>query len=297
MAPVHFTKGLLLHNKHAGSQKAPVIDQVLHVLKETVRHVDHKVLTQPGEGERICANLDAGYDVVIIYGGDGTIHECINGIARLESPPIIAVLPGGTCNDFSRAIGVPEELDAACRLLKTGVIHEVDIGVMNDRFFMNFWGIGMITQTSENIDENKKSMIGKISYYLSALETVRNASFFHYMIEADGMKLEGEAAMVVALNGNYIGTVNLPFEADHKDGYIDLVIVKDSGFPLVKEVIQTEKIKETGKHAANLEHYKVKSFTVHTGHPMKIDMDGEVYAVTPAACSVKKGHIHFIGAT
>ena len=176
---MHFAKGLLLHNEHAGGQKTPVIDQVLHVLKETVRHVDHKVLTQPGEGEKICANLGADYDVVIIYGGDGTIHECINGIARLKSRPIIAVLPGGTCNDFSRAIGVPEELDSACRLLKTGVIHEVDIGVMNDRFFMNFWGIGMVTETSENIDGNKKSRIGKISYYLSALETVRNPSFFH----------------------------------------------------------------------------------------------------------------------
>lgn len=289
---MRFTKGLFIHNEHAGSQREPVIEQVISVLKEAVGHVERKVITEPGEGEKLCYETVQDYDIVIIYGGDGTVHECINGIARLEKRPIVAVLPGGTCNDFSRAIGVPEDLDAACRLLKTGVVRKVDVCAMNDRFFANFWGIGMITDTSENIDENKKSMIGKMSYYLSALETVRHPSFFHYMIEADGRKLEGEAAMVVALNGNYIGTVDLPFQANHEDGYLELIIVKDSGFPLIKEVIQTKKIKATGEHAANLEHYHVQSFTIQTDHPMLIDMDGEVYAVTPAVCSVKKGHIN-----
>ncbi len=272
-----------------------MIEQVISVLHETVGRIDQKIINEPGAGERMCYMNAADYDLVIIYGGDGTVHECINGISLLDKRPIVAVLPGGTCNDFSRAIGVPEDLEGACRLLKTGVVRTIDLGTMNDRFFTNFLGIGMITDTSQNIDPAKKTMLGKMSYYLSALEMVRHPSFFYYMIEADGMKLEGEAAMIVALNGNYIGAFDLPFKADNEDGYLELIIVKDSGFPLVKEVLQTRKIKETGEHAANLEHHQVQSFTIQTNHPMQIDMDGEVYAVTPAVCGIKKRHIQVIG--
>ncbi|MCP3764016.1 diacylglycerol kinase family lipid kinase [Domibacillus sp. A3M-37] len=291
---MHFNKGLLLYNEQAGKGKVPINEQIVPVLKEAVEHLEEQVISAPGEGEKICFERGSDYDIIILYGGDGTIHECVNGIARLENGPVVAVLPGGTCNDFSRAIGVPEEMDAACRLLKTGGVRHVDLGLMNDRYFVNFWGIGMITDTSENIDENKKTMIGKMSYYLSALETIRNPPFFHYMIEADGVKLEGDAVMAVALNGNYIGTINLPFEANHEDGYLDLIIVKESGFSLIKEVIQTEKIKATGKHAANLEHHRVRSFTIATDRPMRVDMDGEVYTATPSNCSVKKGHVRFV---
>ncbi|OXS74557.1 diacylglycerol/lipid kinase family protein [Domibacillus enclensis] len=289
-----YEKALLIYNEQAGKGSVPIHKQIVPALKEAVEYIEEKVISAPGEGEKMCYESGNQYDLIVIYGGDGTVHECVNGIARLEKRPSVAILPGGTCNDFSRALGVPEDLDAACRLLKTGVARETDLGAMNDRFFVNFFGIGMITDTSENIDENKKTMIGKMSYYLSALETIRNPSFFHYMIEADGMKLEGEAVMAVALNGNYIGTVDLPFEADHEDGYLDLIIVKEAGFPLIKEVMQTEKIKTTGEHAANLEHHRVKSFTIKTDSPMRIDMDGEVYAVTPSACSIKKKHIRFI---
>ncbi|WP_046175801.1 diacylglycerol/lipid kinase family protein [Domibacillus indicus] len=291
---MHFKKGLLLYNEQAGKGTVPITEQIIPVLKEAVEYVEEQLISVPGEGEKICIEQGHNYDVIILYGGDGTIHECVNGIARLKNRPVVAVLPGGTCNDFSRAIGVPEEIDAACRLLNTGIIREVDLGFMNDRYFVNFWGIGMITQTSDNIDESKKKLMGKISYYLSALESIRNPSFFHYMIEADGMKLEGDAVMAIALNGNHIGTVNLPFKASHEDGYLDLILVKESGFPLIKEVIQTEKIKATGEHAVNLEHYRVQSFTIATDRPMRIDMDGEVYTVTPSVCRVKKKHLRFV---
>jgi diacylglycerol kinase (ATP) len=291
---MRFNKGLLFYNEQAGSGTVSILSQILPVLREAVEHITECIITSPGEGEKVCFRSGADYDIIIIYGGDGTVHECMNGIARLKERPVVAVLPGGTCNDFSRSIGVSEEIESACHLIKAGVVREVDIGVMNDRFFVNFWGIGMITDTSENIDENKKSMIGKMSYYLSALETMRNPDFFHYMIEADGNTLEGDAVMAVALNGNYIGTINLPFEADHEDGFLDLIIVKEAGFSLIKEFLQNEKIKITGEHAANLEHHRVKSFKMSSSRPMRVDMDGEVYAVTPSHCSIKPRHIRFV---
>ncbi len=293
---MRFKNGLLLYNHHAGKKAVPISQQVMKTVSESVEYIEKRIISAPGEGEKICFHLGDRYDIVIIYGGDGTVHDCVNGIARLEKRPIIAVLPGGTCNDFSRSIGVPVDLKAACRLLKTGVVRKVDLGAMNDRYFVNFWGIGMITETSENIDEKKKSAIGKVSYYLSALEVFRNPSYFHYMIEADGEILEGNAVMVIALNGNFIGTVELPFQASHEDGFLDLIIVKKAGFSLVKEMIHTKTLQVTDEQKANLEHRRVKLFTVHTGNPMRIDMDGEVYASTPAVCKVKPGYIRFISA-
>ncbi|OMP66785.1 hypothetical protein BTO28_10275 [Domibacillus epiphyticus] len=289
---MRFKNGLFLMNKHAGKGAVSSYRQIVPVLRKAVEHLDEHVLA-PGEAEDVCFRYGSNYDVIIIYGGDGTVHECINGIARLGDRPVVAVLPGGTCNDFCRSIGV-SDIESACHLIKNGNMREVDIGVMNDRFFVNFWGIGLITDTSENIDHHKKSLIGKLSYYLSALETIRKPDYFHYMIEANGNTLEGDAIMAVALNGNYIGAIDLPFEADHEDGFLDLIIVKEAGFPLVKEFLHKEKIKMTGDHAANLEHHRVTSFSLSTTRPLRIDMDGEVYAFTPSNCSIKKKHIQFI---
>ncbi|OLN21835.1 hypothetical protein BTO30_12850 [Domibacillus antri] len=166
---MRFEKGLFLYNEQAGKGPVPISEKILPLIQEAVENVVEHVLTFSGEGEEVCFQSGGHYDIIIIYGGDGTVHDCINGIARLKSRPVVAVLPGGTCNDFSRSIGVPDDMESACRIVKTGVIREVDIGVMNDRFFVNFWGVGLITDTSENIDENKKSRIGKMSYYLSTL--------------------------------------------------------------------------------------------------------------------------------
>lgn len=65
-------------------------------------------------------SLLRSYEIIISLGGDGTLHEVINGIAELNNPPLIGILPDGTCNDFARSLKIPLNLkEAAENILKT----------------------------------------------------------------------------------------------------------------------------------------------------------------------------------
>src|SRR3989337_1165784 len=76
-----------------------------------------------------------GYEIVVAVGGDGTIHEVLNGILgpSVARRPALAVIPGGTGNDFARGVGVPKDMIGAARLLLDGGRRRrVDVGRVND---------------------------------------------------------------------------------------------------------------------------------------------------------------------
>ena len=81
----------------------------------------------------------------------------------------------------------------------------------NNDYFSNFWGVGLISDASSNIDEQEKNRFGKIGYLLSAVRTIGESAPFPYKLEYDGDSIEGEAVMILVLNGCFIGTSLLPF--------------------------------------------------------------------------------------
>ena len=138
--------------------------------------------TEPREAENICRRHGEETDIVIILVCDGTVHECVNGLAPLENRPTVAILPGGTCNDFSRMLKMPQDIRAAAETIIQGETCTTDIGQAGDRYFSNFWGIGLISETSANIDESQKSLLGKVSYFIRAVRTVKEAESFSYKL-------------------------------------------------------------------------------------------------------------------
>ena len=80
---------------------------------------------------------------------------------------------GGTCNDFSRTLGVPQNIAEAAKLITKEHIKPVDVAKANEQHFLNFWGIGLVSEVSNNIDAEEKAKLGKIGYYLSTIRTVK----------------------------------------------------------------------------------------------------------------------------
>ncbi|MDI5983050.1 diacylglycerol kinase family protein, partial [Amycolatopsis magusensis] len=101
----------------------------------------------------------------------------------LEKRPAVAILPGGTCNDFSRTLGIPQQMQKAAQMIVDGVEKKVDLIKAGDRYLLNFWGIGLIADTSNNINDKEKAVLGKISYFTSALRTLQQTDPFHVRIE------------------------------------------------------------------------------------------------------------------
>ncbi|MFS0562517.1 YegS/Rv2252/BmrU family lipid kinase [Terribacillus sp. 179-K 1B1 HS] len=234
-------------------------------------------------------------DLLIIHGGDGTIHQVINSIAPLPKRPTVAIIPGGTCNDFSRMLGLPQNLRKAAAAITGGKTASIDIGQYGDSYFLNFWGVGLIADASNNIDENQKDRLGVISYFISTLRTVNQAEPFLYELEIDGQKKDGEAVMILVMNGRFIGTREFAgSDIRPDDGKLHVIFVKNSNLTSFKEILQIKQDKTDLSDLTEvgiLDAEKIR-FLSPAGKP--IDMDGEVYKDTPGEVKILPGHLEMI---
>ncbi|WP_405081201.1 diacylglycerol/lipid kinase family protein [Paenibacillus chitinolyticus] len=291
-----FGKAILIHNGSAGQAETGTrLGAVIGPLAAGIGELTLVQTKEPGDAERICRERGEETDLVLVLGGDGTVHECVNGLAALAAPPVVGILPGGTCNDFSRALYIPQELDRAAETLMRGKTQTVDIGRANDRYFSNFFGIGLITDASVNINPQLKGMIGKLSYFISTLQTVTSADPFRFTLEHDSGQTGGEAVMLFVANGRFLGTRPLPLAPDALyDGVLDVAIIREAGLPLLKELFKIKNFEEWDSEKSSFEFIRTTSLKLTTDQPMQADMDGEIYARTPAEISVLGKKLTFL---
>lgn len=291
-----YHRALLVYNRSAGQQETlQQLAAVIPILADGIKELVLFQTSAPGEGEAVCREQGEAYELILVMGGDGSVHECVNGIAALEQPPLIGILPVGTCNDFARSMNLPVELTLAARALMKGQVRALDIGMAHDRVFTNFFGVGLITATSENINPDLKGALGRLSYFISMLQTVRSAEPFSYRMEYDGHFSEGEAIMIYISNGRYLGTRPLPFTFDSlTDGLLDVLIIREAGLPLLKELLSRKVEGEWKPANESISYVRAASINLITDEPMKADTDGEIYMETPAAVSVKPRRLRFL---
>ena len=291
-----YNKALFIYNGLAGQTETDrALASVLPVISTETKELKVVQTEEAGETKKICFELGEKYDLVIILGGDGTVHEAINGLAALENRPALAILPGGTCNDFSRMLNIPQNLKKAAEAIMNGYPTPVDVGKVNDHYFLNFWGIGLIAHTSNNIDENQKRLMGKMSYLISALRTVKEAETFRYKMTTDHGEYEDEAVMILVLNGKYIGANQIPLPTiKNDDGLFDILIVKESSFGAFLDLFSLDPANQMVDSEARLVHIQTKSLSIETEEVLAADTDGEIYMETPATMKVLKHHIEMI---
>lgn len=293
-----FNKVLFIYNGSAGQTETDrALAAVLPVISTETKELKVVQTEEAGETKKICLELGEEYDLIIILGGDGTVHEAINGLAALDKRPVLAILPGGTCNDFSRMLNIPQNLKKAAETIMNGQQVPVDVAKVNDdHYFLNFWGIGLITHTSSNIDENQKRLMGKMSYFISALRTVKEAETFRYKMKTDQGEYEDEAVMILVLNGKYIGSNQIPLPSiNMDDGLFDVLVVKESSFGAFLDLFSLNSPDINLNDAeTRLFHLQTKSLSIETEKVLDADTDGEIYLETPATMEILKHHIHMI---
>lgn len=118
-----------------------------------------------GEGdatEEAARAVSRGFDVIIAAGGDGTIYEVVNGMAEKKTRPALGIIPCGTSNDLARALGIPRSVGRACRIIASGKKKKVDIGRINNRYFINIAGGGSLTNLTYEVPSKLKTVMGQL---------------------------------------------------------------------------------------------------------------------------------------
>ncbi|TWE01905.1 YegS/Rv2252/BmrU family lipid kinase [Neobacillus bataviensis] len=293
---MRFERALLIYNGNAGKKdikqalgvSVPILSSgISNLLILQTQRINH--------AKELCELHGPDVDLVIILGGDGTVHECINGLSNLDHRPMIGILPAGTCNDFSRSLMIDQDISKAADQIIHGEYKPVDVLKVDEHYCLNFWGTGLIAETSNNIKQTEKDQLGKISYMLSAIRTMKNMDPFHYVLDIDGERMEGEARLIIAANGNYIGAKKMPFNAiSYNDGLADVFIIKHTNMTLLKELFTTDITIQSNELSQEMDHHSGQSITIHTQEKQDVDMDGEVYTKTPSHITVLKHHLQML---
>ncbi|PFG03973.1 diacylglycerol kinase family protein [Bacillus sp. es.034] len=291
-----FSEVLLICNGKAGQGTLEILlkDAVPPLLDICNELIIHKT-KEKGDAERVSRESGSRYELVVIMGGDGTIHEAINGLSVLDDRPLVAILPGGTCNDFARSLRIPMNIGQAVRLItEQPYEQEIDIVKAGERYFSNFWGTGLVAQTSDNIDVGSKSVLGKLSYYISAFQSIQDSPILNVKVTTENEVVEEEVVMLLVANGRSIGSNPLPICINMDDGLMDIYVVKKSGFPLLKEFLVIKSTGNISEEYDDIKHIQAKEAHIELGQDEKLDMDGELYEGSRQSLRVLHKHLRFV---
>ncbi len=238
-----------------------------------------------GEGDATYAArvaVERRYDLVIAAGGDGTINEVINGIAEQDYRPKIGIIPTGTTNDFARAIHVPRDIMAAVDIIIQGETVPVDVGRMNDKYFINIAGGGKLTELTYDVPSKLKTMIGQLAYYMKAIEMLPSLKATNVSIEYDGKLFEGEAMLfLVGLTNSVGGFEKLAPSASINDGMFSLLILKKTN---LADFIRIVNLAVRGEHIHDSQviYTKANRIKVKSEDTVQLNLDGEYGGNLPA---------------
>jgi diacylglycerol kinase family enzyme len=160
---------LVIVNPYATTVSDRLRNLVVYALEG--RYQVHAVDTQAkGHAVELCREAaDEGYDVVVAFGGDGTVNEAVNGLAGSDTP--LSVLPGGSTNVYCRLLGIPNEIvDATEHLLRMAddwQPRRVDLGRVNGRHFAFSAGLGLDAHVVRRVDEHMRLKARWGAYYFT----------------------------------------------------------------------------------------------------------------------------------
>ena len=241
---------------------------------------------------------EAGFDLVVAAGGDGTINEVVNGIAPLENRPKMAIIPGGTTNDYARALKVPRDnIRAAAEVILKNQTVKMDIGKAAEMYFINIAAGGHLTELTYEVPSELKSIFGYLAYLAKGAELLPQIKPIKMHLKYDDGVYEGSASMFfLGLTNSVGGFEQIVPDAKLDDGKFSLIIVKTAN---VFEIIHLIRLMLSGgKHVNDkrLIYTKTSKLEVNIPNPEKrlmINLDGEYGGDAPMTFTNLKNHIEF----
>jgi diacylglycerol kinase (ATP) len=178
--------------------------------------------------KRVQEALAAGAELVIAWGGDGTVQRCIDVMAGSDAK--LAVIPAGTANLFASNLGIPSDIADAVDIGLHGATRTIDVGKMKGERFGVMAGAGLDARMIRDADGTLKDRLGRLAYVWTGLKGARSSTF-GAKIDVDGSPwYEGEASLVLAGNlGKLFAGVEVFEDARPDDGQLELGIVRADG--------------------------------------------------------------------
>lgn len=225
--------------------------------------------------------IRSGHRRILVAGGDGSIHEAVNGFMRTPSDAALGIIPVGTGNDFAKACSVPTHFEHATALLADRLNGNapplfIDVGRCNNRYFVNGAGIGFDARVTA-VAERLRWPVGDLVYLVALLKSLGDGvSTPALSVRFGNDELTGSVTLVNFANGPWEGGLfHIAPGADNGDGQLDMIYAEPVG---VWRILRLLPKIMAGRHMDEVEvhHFRLRSATIEAEAPVLAQLDGEV---------------------
>lgn len=270
-------KVLVLINPNSGKKnsKESVLD-ALNVFSANNYQMEIYLSQKPMDVTCYIEENGERFDVVAVFGGDGTLNEATNGLMKLKHKPVISYFPTGTMNDFGTNFGLTNDMKQCANIACEEHIESFDVGKMNSRYFNYVAGFGAFCNVSYETKQELKKQIGNLAYIIKAIHEIPNLHPYHVKMNLDGKVFEKDLMFGLIINGNRVAGFEMVEQADNtfKDGLFDIILVEHTPNPLELYnyplgVLHPE------LNMKYVERYQAKSIIIESQEKLAWTLDGE----------------------
>jgi diacylglycerol kinase (ATP) len=233
--------------------------------------------------------------LLIVAGGDGTVHDVVNGLGKAGFPEgvTLGILPAGTGNDLAATLCIPEDPELAEDVIRQNRERRLDVGRVRsegvgERFFINVATGGLGAEISNVNDEELKKRWGKLSYLRASLEVARNFDVRELTLYIDGEERQVKAVNIAVGNCRYTGG-GWPAtpKANPEDGLLDVVVIETLGVADLLNLAPAVLAESGYLDKDGVLFVRAKEIRVETQPPgLEFTADGEIIGNEPARFSV-----------
>ena len=274
---------VVILNPAARSDRAT---RVLSRVEALARDCSVCTTSAPGEAEVLARHaVKEGFDKIVAAGGDGTIHEVVNGLAGSDAT--LGLLPIGTVNVFATELGLPpHDLDLCWEIIEGDNTRVVDLPSANDKYFVQLAGVGLDAQVVKETSANLKRNFGPLSYLISAAQIATRKPPRLFIECADSPVAEG--SFVLIGNGRRYGGP-FPFfkQARIDDGLLDVVVFKQLGYLEIIKYLQ-EVFFSSEIRLPEVEYFQTRRIRVSSEQEVPVELDGELVGQCPVEFQMRE---------
>lgn len=246
------------------------------------------------------------YDLIIAAGGDGTIHQVVNGMLQGNFPadqlPMLSILPVGSGNDFARTVHITLSVQELRKRLTCLMPALIDVGIVyfqkdkieSQAYFINVASVGMGPEVLNKMSSGKKRLGSAAAYYIAILSTFVSYRCMPVTIKTPAWTWSNKLRTLAIGNGKFFGSgLCVAPEAKPNDGMFSAFIC---GAVSVLDFIRytgTLKNSRMVNHS-KIEYRSAQKFELASESACRIEADGELLGFLPASVEVVPGRIKFL---
>lgn len=279
----------------AAGQDEPILNTLNDVFQSYEIDWDVAITQRLGDGKRAAqAAVEAGVDVVAVYGGDGTVMDVASGLIGSEMP--LAILPGGTGNALLVELGIPLKLAEAAALLcaEPSRVRAIDAAQIGEHYSLLRVDAGIGAKVSKAADREMKDRLGMFAYIVAGIRELTTSPRVNFQLKIDGEEIERQGIACMITNVGSLGRLNLSLSSSIKpdDGVMNVFVINND---LASALALAASVTEVQQWQDALEQWPCHEITVNADPPQPVEIDGDpLDLLTPFTLKVLPGAIHVL---